>query len=110
MERKRWRAMLLSQRQAARLKLPPLGGPPDHLGSAAVAAWRDVVREIPLRPTGSDAISLELIAIMLAVWRSGRHEREPVLALSRTLGDFFVPMAARRRLLFPDRISRLTYG
>jgi hypothetical protein len=85
---------------------PALGPPPDHLGEAERWAWRDIVAACPDVLRSPDAAYLEMIARTLAAWRAGSGDRDFLRLLYRMLGDLFVPLRARRRLLFPDRPRR----
>jgi hypothetical protein len=99
----RGRALLRAQ---LRQGLPPLGAPPRFLrreGPEALRAWADIVAAAPDVIRSVDALRLAPLAIQLADWRAGRRAALQVRLMYRELGVFFVPMRARRRLLFPDR-------
>ena len=98
----RGRALLLAQRWPG----PRLGAPPKYLGSKECEAWHLIVAATPDVLRAIDEPGLACTASILERWRSG--EREPgLLRLAyRMLGDCFVPMRERRRLLFPDRPPR----
>lgn len=98
--------ILRAQLANARLRLEVLPDPPGRLSPAQAAAWRDAVREMPIPPTTADSVAVEIIAIQLAAWRARPGDRERMRELYRWLADFFVPMSARRRLLFPDRAPK----
>lgn len=102
----RGRAMLLSQRTSARWGLKPLGAPPEHLAPAVLAAWHDIARAAGVPLTSLDCFWLEMCARLLAHWRTGGGDRVYLREAYRWLGQGFVPMSERRRLLFPDRPKR----
>lgn len=88
---------------------PPLGEPPDWLSPSAAQAWRDIVAAAPPVLRQMDGLLLSHAALTLAHWHQGRAEgpnldHEWRRRLYRTLGEFFVPMAARRRLLYGDAV------
>jgi len=111
----RGRAHLIAQRRG-----PPLGPPPPRLSAEELRAWQDVV-ELVKTTAGdvlrrSDTCFVEMIAVTLAIWRQLTTEaaqqgvplaslgvRPNIRNLLRMLGRCFVPMPARRRLLFPER-------
>lgn len=77
--------------------------PPGHFDEAKRAAWCAILAAAPPVVRRTDARFLELVAERLADhWRCphGPAVRE----LYRDLGQFFVPMRERRRLLFPRRL------
>jgi hypothetical protein len=90
--------------QAQRDRLPPLDSPPEWIGEDGAKAWHDIVASVP----GDvfrlpDGILLSVVARHLAAWRAGSIvKQESVRELYRAFGSFLMPMAARRRLLFPD--------
>lgn len=110
----RGRAHLIAQ-----LPGPPLGPPPSRLSADQVRAWHDVC-ELVATTAGdvlrrSDTMLIEHIAVSLAIWRQLVSEAEQqgvslaslgvrpnIRRLLRALGRCFVPMPARRRLLFPE--------
>lgn len=82
----------------------PLGPPPESLDESVRSAWADIVAAVPGDVfRAQDALILAHVARCLAAWRAGTLSG-PVWTrhLYRRLGDYLVPMAARRRLLFPD--------
>lgn len=100
------RGRLLQRRQLlnAQEKSEPLGPPPKHLSRKEKAAWRDIIAAAP--PDifrWMDDLGLGLAASTVERWRSGIREPGLLLLAYRLLGDCFVPIRARRRLLFPDR-------
>lgn len=95
---RRGRLLLVAQRPGPALE-PPAG----WLTSEEVQAWRDVVAAAPDVLRKSDGLGLALVASTLERWRSGDREPGLLRLTYRMLGDCFVPMRARRRLMFPDR-------
>lgn len=91
----RGRKVLLAQAD----RNAPIGAPPEHLTAAQAQAWRDIVAAAPAALRRPDEIALELAARSLAAWRAGDRTNDLRKSIYRWLGDFFVPMAARRRLL-----------
>lgn len=102
----RGRKMLIAQRMNARHHLPPLGAPPKHLKRKEVRAWHDVVAAAPDLLRAQDQYSVGHAAVELARWRSGDREPGSLRLAYRLLGDCFIPMRERRRLLFPERQQR----
>jgi hypothetical protein len=91
----------------AQQKLQPLGPPPKHLSRKEKAAWRDIIAAAPpgiYRWMDEPALSLASSAVSHC--RSGDPGGWAMLAY-RLLGDCFIPIRERRRLLFPDRPRRL---
>jgi hypothetical protein len=101
----RGRKLLLLQLQNARHPQPPLGPPPKYLNRKERRAWVEVVAVAPdvLRAIDQPAVAHAVVELVL--WRSGHRERSLRLAYAM-LGDLFIPMRKRRRLLFPDRAAR----
>jgi hypothetical protein len=95
--RTRGQRLLRAQRRGA-----PVGSPPSHLSQDAVRAWHDIATSCPDVLRSMDDLWLELAARSLAAWRLGPN-RDEVRPLYRMLGQGFMRMADRRRLLFPDR-------
>jgi hypothetical protein len=54
----------------------------------------------------SHQMMLLLLATAILEWRDGLGDRAMMIDLYRGLGEFFVPMPERRRLLFPNRPKR----
>jgi hypothetical protein len=98
---RRGQLLLVAQRPG-----PPLGPPPKWLSAEEVQAWHDVVAAAPDVLRDIDDLAVALVAHTLERWRSGIREPELLRLAYRMLGDCFVPMRARRRLLFPDRPPR----
>jgi hypothetical protein len=92
----RGRALLFAQRPG-----PPVGPPPERLSAVEVEAWRDILAAAPDVFRRTDAHFLELVARTLASWRSGHRDRGSLRLLYRMLGNAFMPMYRRRKLLFP---------
>ncbi len=99
-----------------------LGDAPADLDRDARAAWYELVAAAPDDViAASDLRALALCAQELAHWRQARAAvssappgrrcdpddeqslRASLRGLYRALGDFFIPMWQRRRLLFPAR-------
>lgn len=99
MRRTRGQLLLMAQRKGK-----PLGPPPERFGPAELAAWNDIVAAAPPVFHWSDSIYLEMLSIALTSWRKGGLPNEWTRLMYRMLGDCFVPMRERRRLLFPDRV------
>lgn len=97
----RGRALLVAQRPGK-----PLGAPPTDLGPAEISAWHDLVAAAPDVLRESDRFFLANTAMTLADWRSGLRDYAMLRNLYRFLGDAFIPMGERRRLLFPDKCRR----
>lgn len=94
-ERRRGQKMLVAQAD----RNPPLGEPASWLTADAVEAWHEIAKvAVGLRQP--DEIFLATVAMELAVWRRGYQSAVRARALYRALGKAFVPMAARRSLLF----------
>ena len=92
----RGQLLLIAQRPGR-----PLGPPPERLDAAEAQAWHDIVAAVPGDVfRAQDGMMLELAARHLACWREGKIP-DRARHLYRTLGHFLMPMAARRRLLFP---------
>jgi hypothetical protein len=102
MRRPRGQRLLIAQADRS----PPLGPPPARLRADEVDAWHAIAAACPPVLRRYDEVMLELAARTLAFWRSGHGYRECLRLLLRMVGDFFMPMRARRRLLFPDRPKR----
>lgn len=100
----RARRLLMAQRKSG----PPLGDPPAELDAAALLAWRDIVAAAPPVLQHSDSLAVELTAHLLGVIRTGAQPLDPsTLRLAyRFLGDFFIPMRVRRRLIFGRDVVR----
>lgn len=94
----RGRMLLRAQRPG-----PPVGDPPARLTIEQKRAWSDIAKTCPDVLRRSDSIWLELCAGALAHWRAGY--RGNVRLMYRWLGQGFMPMRARRRLLFPERMK-----
>ncbi len=97
---RRGRALLLAQRS---LGLPPLGPPPDFLDADQVHTWHEIVAAAPNVFRVTDRRFVAMLAVELVRWREGDRELS-VRDMYRALGQCFVPMRARRRLLFPERV------
>lgn len=85
----------------------PLGEPPEWVVAipGARQAWGDLVAAAPPVLRSPDEGALAMTAVALSRWRLARTGGAPLDAewlrlLYRMLGDFFVPIAARRRLLY----------
>jgi len=98
---RRGRLLLLAQRPG-----PALGPPPKWLTPKEANAWRDVVAVAPDVLRASDEPGVALVASTLERWRSGIREAGLLRLVYTMLGDCFIPMRARRQLLFPDRPRR----
>lgn len=96
----RGRALLIAQADRNR----PLGDPPSGLTPAGLEAWRDLVAAQPADVFRfPDSLMLWHVAELLGHWRAGKLDRHIwTRTLYRWLGSMLLPMAARRRLLFPD--------
>lgn len=108
----RGQRLLMAQRPGA-----PLGPPPVRLSPEQVQAWHDILAASPDVYRRPDAMWLELCASSLASWRkvlqayafnpalcgSREQMRAHVRFCYRVLGDGFMRMSERRRLLFPER-------
>jgi hypothetical protein len=95
----RGRTLLIAQRKRGR---KPLGAAP-FLDKSQSQAWAHIVVACPDILSNSDRVFVELAAIMLSGWRSGAQSMESLRLNYRILGKLFMPMAARRRLLFGHR-------
>lgn len=103
----RGRALLRAQRRprfrGVALK-PLIEGPPAWLDATGRQIWGAVISASPARLAACDAIMLAMTAQEVADWRRYGGSLEHLRFLYRCLGDFFVPMPERRRLLgFPPR-------
>lgn len=98
----RGRLMLQARRAAAMLKRPPLGAPPPRLDEAECDAWRDIAAASAIPLIDRDDLALQIVAATVVHVRRGGATREFVREAYRQLGDYFIAMPERRRLLFPD--------
>jgi hypothetical protein len=106
----RGQRLLIAQRPG-----PKIGPPPDWLSPEEVQAWHEIVAACPDVLRSMDALCIALCARMLCSWRVLRaanveyETRSETLSIVRTqyrmLGDCFIRMRERRRLLFPDRVK-----
>lgn len=96
----RGRRLLLAQADRG----PPLGAPPAHLSADAAQAWYEILEAVPLQLSSSYGFSVDIASCALAGWRrvpAGSAIRVDFVRLMyRLLGEVYVPMAARRRLLY----------
>ena len=100
-----------AERRVAELDtLPPLGDPPAHLTDAARAIWFEIRSAAPDVLRASDVVIMEMTSEGIATARglvaAGLPRTawiETVRMAYRVLGDLFIPMAARRALIFPRR-------
>lgn len=99
------RGQLMLKARLAAASLPPLGVPPAHMNEAEIALWHEVVADVPVPLCHSDALALELLATTLRAHRLMGSTRSEIRQIYRALGDYFIPMPARRRLLFPPADS-----
>ena len=109
----RGRALLLAQRRPrfrGRTLKPLIEGPPEPLSAEEHQMWDAIIAAAPIRLAAVDAIMLAATAQQVVTWRHlrlhGLGSMEQLRFCYRCLGDFFVPMPARRELLFPDRPRR----
>lgn len=79
-----------------------VGQPPARLDADAVHAWHDIVAACPDVLRSADDLWLEIASRILAEWRVMPIPGE-LRPLYRILGQGFMRMADRRRLLFPER-------
>lgn len=94
----RGQKLLFAQRRG-----PSLGPPSEGLTPDECQAWHDIVAATHAVFHRQDRFCLEPLARLLAVWRAGLVDRrEYTRHLYRGLGHCLVPMATRRRLLFPE--------
>jgi hypothetical protein len=97
----RGRALLRAQRNMGLSQLGPplayLSCDPEYL-----RAWRDIVAAAPDVLRAIDAPFLAMLSVSLSLWRCGERG-ESARELYRALGQAFIPMRERRRLLFPER-------
>lgn len=88
---------------------PPLDPPPEWMPAPAVQAWHDICAACPAVLRRPDSMYLSVVAMTLCEARrsvaAGALERERLRLVYRMLGDQFVPMAARRRLIFGASIA-----
>lgn len=94
----RGRLLLRAQRPGK-----PLGPPPADADADEAQAWRDIIAAVPgdiFR--AEDRQTLAHVATFLAAWRRGGMAPGATRALYRWFGEFLMPMAARRALLFPQ--------
>jgi hypothetical protein len=94
----RGRLLLLAQRSG-----PPLGPPPPWLSEAAVGIWHELVAAAPDVLRMHDELGLASLCPDIVRWRAGYRQPGLLRDLYRFMGRCFIPMAERRRLLFPDR-------
>lgn len=99
----RGRKLLQAQRSHG---LPPLGPPPKNLNDDARRAWRDVVEASPVVLLAMNELIVSIAATTLLRWRSGERDPSLLKLTYACLGDLFIPMPERRRLMFPDRSPR----
>lgn len=97
----RGQALLVAQRPGM-----PLGAPPSHLTADELRAWHDIVEAAPNVLRESDHLFVSFASGCLADWRESGGDLRSMRQLYRLLGDAFIPMRDRRRLLFPDRCRR----
>lgn len=101
----RGRMLLLAQADRS----PPLGPPPPCLDSRERAAWNEIVAACPDVLRATDAGVLVVAALQLTVHREllahGILDRSALRQLYRLLGTVFVPLAARRRLIFSESVA-----
>jgi hypothetical protein len=98
----RGRRLLIAQRKAG----GPLRPPPAWLPAGELQAWRDIVGAAPDVLRAPDFLYMRTLVFALAAWRSTGGDLSTVRLLYRMLGHGFVPMRARRRLIFPERPIR----
>lgn len=96
--RSRRQRLLIAQRPG-----PRLGSPPSWLNADEVRAWHDIAAACPDVVRAPDEVWLAITARVLAGWRVC-PDTAVVRLLYRLLGDGFVRMCERRRLIFPDRV------
>jgi hypothetical protein len=98
----RGRALLVAQRKGL-----PLGAPPDYLNCDPeyLRAWRDIVGAAPDVLRAIDRNFVAALSVSLATWRAGDRSQS-TRELYRALGNCFISMRERRRLLFPNRPPR----
>jgi hypothetical protein len=104
--RRRGRTLLMAQRRPRfrGAELPPLTeGPPEWLEADGREMWEAIRAATPARLAAVDAIMLAIASATVADWRRERGTLGELRFCYRLLGDFFVPMPERRRLLFPDQ-------
>jgi hypothetical protein len=107
--RTRGRYLLQAQRRPRfrGVALKPLSeGPPDRLDAEARQVWDAIIAATPARLAAVDAIALSIAAAVVADWRRYGGSLQQLRFAYRCLGDHFVPMCDRRRLLFPERPGR----
>jgi hypothetical protein len=108
--RNRGRALLQAQRRPRfrGVALEPLNGPPPDwldLDAEERQIWDAIVAATPARLAAVDAIALSIAAQQVATWRRHGGSLSQLRFAYRCLGDHFVPMPERRRLLFPERVG-----
>lgn len=108
----RGRMLLLAQADHS----PPLGPPPRCLDARERAIWGEIVAACPdvLRATDVGVVTVAALQIALQqdLLAHGLLDRSALRQLYRLLGTLFVPVAARRRLIFsgsapPSRSRRV---
>jgi hypothetical protein len=73
------------------------------LSAEDVCAWHDIVGAAPDVLRAMDNSFVAATATLLQRWRSGGREPGLLHLAYRMLGNCFIPMRERRRLLFPER-------
>jgi hypothetical protein len=84
------------------MRLAPLGPPAPWLTETEKGIWNELVAAAPDVLREPDELLLVTLCPMLAQWRVGNRP-EMLRTLYRDMGQCFIPMSERRRLLFPDR-------